>query len=49
MLGMGSLNQGVPARQRQMHVLAEQMVAHFGSQKPENGAKPQPLAGSAHL
>ena len=32
-----------------VHVLAEQIVAHLGSQKPEGGANPQPLADSAHL
>jgi hypothetical protein len=32
-----------------VHVLAEQMVAHFGSQKPESDAEPWPLAYSAHL
>jgi hypothetical protein len=32
-----------------VHVLAEQIVAHLGSQKPESDAKPQPLADGAHL
>jgi len=31
-----------------VHVLAEQVVAHFGSQKAESDAEPQPLADSAH-
>ena len=42
----------LPASQRanvKVHVLAEQMVAHFRSQKPESDAEPRPLAGSAHL
>ena len=30
-----------------VHVLAEQIVAHFGSQQPEGGAKPEPFADSA--
>ena len=32
-----------------VHVLAEQVVAHFGSQKPVSDAGPRPLADSAHL
>src|SRR5215467_10015675 len=32
-----------------VHVLAEQIVAHLGSQASGSGAKPQPLADSAHL
>ena len=32
-----------------VHVLAEQIVAHFGSQEPESGAEPRPLADSTHL
>jgi ANTAR domain len=31
-----------------VHVLAEQIVAHLGSQRPGSGAKPQPLADGAH-
>jgi hypothetical protein len=32
-----------------VHVLAEQMVAQFGSQEPVSDAEPRPLADSAHL
>jgi ANTAR domain len=32
-----------------VHVLAEQMIAQLGSQEAESDARPQPLAGSAHL
>lgn len=32
-----------------VHVLAEQIVAQLGSQKPESDVKPRPLADSAHL
>ena len=32
-----------------VHVLAEQIVAHFGSHKPEGDAEPRPLADSTHL
>ena len=42
----------LPASQRanvKVHVLADQVVAHFGSQKPVSDAGPRPLADSAHL
>jgi hypothetical protein len=32
-----------------VHVLAQQIVARLGSQKPEGDARPQPLADRAHL